>query len=173
MSGISLLDDRFYCFASLLLCPCVPSKAPLSQVLLASLGVRKTSVRSAWISSWASFLQGAFGHKFHSLTSGTPPPGCLGHPGSHTTAEAKAALLSAPQAAQGASKKRKRDLESIGTGIWLARRFFLWRRLYHHSRPGSIHLSLDGARSGGKESNLGVILHTGCKMACWLPPVDC
>ena len=93
--------------------------------------------------------------------------------GVHTTPQAKVALLNAPSAAEGASAKRKSNLESAGNAMWLSRKFLVWRKLFHHALRGTIHLSLDGARSGGREAHLGVIYHCLSNVACWIPPVDC
>ena len=110
--------------------------------------------------------------RFHALTRTTPPLGYLATKGRHSTAEAKMGLLAAPQAAEGAPEKRKRDLESTATALWLSRMFLEWRKVFHHQKGGSVHISTDGARSGGKESALGVFYDTASQLAVWMPPVD-
>lgn len=152
------------------------SKAPLIDVFIAACSCRNwQSSRDAFILSLCSFLHRSLELRIYAVAPlATAALAAGAAPKQHVTEEA--ALLVAEdgtgQSLAKLSKKRQAYLRKVAQACWLFMHWRVLRKLLHHSRAGSLHVSLDAARAGGRESTLAVLYSCSENFAVWLPPQD-
>ena len=72
---------------------------------------------------------------------------------------------------EGANTKRKASFKLVAMQLFLRRMYMVCRRAMRRQQGGVIHLSLDAARVGGRDAEIGVLYHTGSGIVVWMPPI--
>lgn len=136
----------------------------LPDFLVHGLAAKKSSAREAFLGSIARFAQNALEGAVHAVTR----TGGIVRSKRHSTKRA----LEGATALEQPTAKRQRYVKQWSSKWLLIRLFLTVRQLMNWELPGAIHVAVDSARVGGRDSELGCIYHTGADAATWLPPMD-
>ena len=69
------------------------------------------------------------------------------------------------------AKKRRGDLKRIAMDLRLVRMYLVAHKLCWWQQESCVHIALDGARVGGRDSEVGCLYNAASDVCFWLPPV--
>ena len=174
LSSYCGLDLLFYeRLIVILFIAALPPSVPFASLFFESLRCRKSAAREAWVLELCRFLHGTLELRLHALARPKTAADTDPHKGRHLSAPDLMVVAGDPAGLHvaGHAPGRRSYLRRAAENYRLQRSFWVWRRLFHHTRPGVAHLAADAARSGGKDSQLAVFYHAGAGVAAWGPPV--
>lgn len=149
----------------------------MMDALLCALSCRKSSAKHSFLKSFAKLVGAIFQRRFHELSV----PGLLpvSRKRKHTTrTELMGDQALVPEDGQKLTKRQKRNRQQrrrwLGVQreeLLLHRLWVVLRRLCSWALEGTIHISMDAARAGGRDAEVGCFYHCGAKATAWFPPM--